>query len=395
MNYIRDIVFVVAIAILPFAIAFGSLSNISYAQTGNEVEAARQGTDTVNSTGQQSSESSFARQGTDEIPANTDQQAPVEAARQGTDTVNSTEQAEDITLEAQQKVIQKAAGVDAVQKIDQVATQIASSSTEAQATGDVEEAGASTIEQIIQQIAVQTGRVGGNVNQIVNQLSQQIANNPTGPLARSIQQLAQQYGGGNTDEVEQGTALIGRQIAEGKNIQQTIVQVSNQVINNINNINTNINNYNNVNILSSSPTETKIIQETVNTLKAEKQTVEVPRIDIQFANNKERHLSMRVLNTINAKYDMPFSRYNGAFIMDDHEFKVKVIGKGKIISAAVSEMKKNGDLGPRDFLGREIRNGKIFFGLDEVKQGKYLLDIYVRLSNGSIGTYSRGSMIIP
>ena len=301
---------------------------------------------------------------------------------------------EDITQAIEQEAIQQAAGVDAVQQIEQVATQIASSSTEAQETGDTEEAGASTIEQIIEQIALQTGQVGGNVDQIIIQIAQQVASDPKGPVAQAIQQLAQLYAGGNTGEVRQATTQIGTQIAQGQNIQQTLVQISNQVINKINNINTNINNYNNVRIHSTSPTETKVIQETVNTLKVEKPLVKVPRIHIEFDNNKERNLILRTLNTQDAKYDMPFSRFNGAFILNDDEFRVKIIGKGKILSAAVSEMKNNGDVGPREFLEKEIRNGKVYFELDDVKKGKYLFDVYIRLSDGSIGTYARGSITI-
>jgi hypothetical protein len=301
---------------------------------------------------------------------------------------------EDITQAIEQEAIQQAAGVDAVQQIEQVATQIANSSTEAQQTGDIEEAGASTIEQIIEQIALQTGQVGGNVDQIIIQIAQQVASNPNGPVAQAIQQLAQLYAGGNTGEVLQATTQIGTQIAQGQNIQQTLVQVSNQVINNINNINTNINNYNNVRIHSTSPTETRVIQETVNTLKAEKPIVKVPRIHIEFGNNKERNLILRVLNTQDAKYDMPFSRFNGAFSLNDDEFRVKIIGKGKILSAAVSEMENNGDIGPREFLEKEIRNGKVYFELDDVDNGKYLLDVYIRLSDGSIATFARGSINI-
>ena len=301
---------------------------------------------------------------------------------------------EDITQAIEQEAIQQAAGVDAVQQIEQVATQIANSTTEAQQTGDVEEAGASTIEQIIEQIALQTGQVGGNVDQIIIQIAQQVASNPNGPVAQAIQQLAQLYAGGNTGEVLQATTQIGTQIAQGQNIQQTLVQVSNQVINNINNIKTNINNYNNVRIHSTSPTETKVIQETVNTLKAEKPIVKVPRIHIEFGNNKERNLILRVLNTQDAKYDMPFSRFNGAFSLNDDEFRVKILGKGKILSAAVSEMENNGDIGPREFLEKEIRNGKVYFELDDVDNGKYLLDVYIRLSDGSIATFARGSINI-
>jgi hypothetical protein len=91
---------------------------------------------------------------------------------------------------------------------------------------------------------------------------------------------------------------------------------------------------------------------------------------------------------------MAFSKYNGPFVLNDNEFKVKLIGIGKILSAAVSEMKSNGDLGTREFLQKDVHNGKVFFSVDDVKKGKYLLDVYIRLSDGSIGTFARGSITI-
>ena len=57
-------------------------------------------------------------------------------------------------------------------------------------------------------------------------------------------------------------------------------------------------------------------------------------------------------------------------------------------------MENNGDIGPREFLEKDTRNGKVYFELDDVKNGKYLLDVYIRLSDGSIGTYARGSITI-
>ncbi len=337
--------------------------------------------------------------GEDEIIQGIEQGALEQAV--GENTTQAIEQGaleqaggEDITQAIEQESIEKAAGVDAIQQIDQVATQIANSSTEAQSTGDSEEAGASTIEQTIQQIALQTAQDGGNADQTIIQIAQQVASNPKGPVAQAIQQLAKQYAQGNIDEVRQATAQIGTQIAKGQNIQQTLVQVTNQIINNINNINTNINNYNNVKVHSTSPTQIKVVQETVNTLKAEKPLVKVPRIHIEFGNHKERNLVLRVLNTQDAKYNMPFSKYDGAFVLNDDEFKVKLIGIGKIVSAAISEMKNNGDIGPREFLEKDVHNGKVFFSLDDVKKGKYLLDVYIRLSDGSIGTFARGSITI-
>src|SRR5919112_2061870 len=410
----KNIAIVTAIVILLLATALGGFSPISYAQVEQEIdEAAEQ--EATNATDIEQGIDEAAEQEATDVEGSTEQEVVEAAEQEATDVEGSTEQEvveaaeqeatnatnadqaggeEHITQAIEQEAIQQAAGVDAVQQIEQVATQIANSSTEAQETGDTEEAGASTIEQIIEQIALQTGQVGGNVDQIIIQIAQQVASNPNGPVAQAIQQLAQLYAGGNTGEVLQATTQIGTQIAQGQNIQQTLVQISNQVINNINNINTNINNYNNVRIHSTSPTETKVIQETVNTLKVEKPLVKVPRIHIEFDNNKERNLILRVLNTQDAKYDMPFSRFNGAFSLNDDDFRVKIIGKGRILSAAVSEMKNNGDVGPREFLEKDIRNGKVYFELDDVDNGKYLLDVYIRLSDGSIATFARGSINI-
>src|SRR5215212_930884 len=355
------------------------------------VEAATQDETNANDTDQQETDQTGAQISELGTPQQEGEDEIIQGIEQG-----ALEKAggENITQAIEQGALEQAAGVDAIQQIDQVATQIANSSTEAQSTGDSEEAGASTIEQTIQQIALQTAQVGGNADQTITQLAQLVSNNPNGPVAQAIQQLAKQYAQGNTDEVRQATTQIGTQIAKGQNIQQTLVQVTNQIINNINNINTNINNYNNVKIHSTSPTQTKVIQETVNTLKAEKPLVKVPRIHIEFGNHKERNLVLRVLNTQDAKYNMPFSKYDGAFVLNDNEFKVKLIGIGKILSAAISEMKNNGDIGPREFLQKDVHNGKVFFNLDDVKKGKYLLDVYIRLTDGSIGTFARGSITI-
>jgi hypothetical protein len=57
-------------------------------------------------------------------------------------------------------------------------------------------------------------------------------------------------------------------------------------------------------------------------------------------------------------------------------------------------MENNGDIGPREFLEKDIRNGKVYFELDDVNNGKYLLDVYIRLSDGSIATFARGSINI-
>ena len=406
------VVIAIAILLLSITTSLGNLSPVSYAQVDQETDQTP--TDDVTDDEGSTDKQVVKAATTDETNANdTDQQETDQIAAQksselgtpqlgGEDEIiqgieqGALEQAggEDITQALEQESIEKAAGVDAIQQIDQVATQIANSSTEAQSTGDSEEAGASTIEQTIQQIALQTAQDGGNADQIITQIAQQVASNPKGPVAQAIQQLAKQYAQGNIDEVRQATTQIGSQIAKGQNIQQTLVQVTNQIINNINNINTNINNYNNVKVHSTSPTQIKVVQDTVNTLKAEKPLVKVPRIQIQFGNHKERNLVLRVLNTLDAKYNMPFSKYDGAFVLNDDEFKVKLIGIGKILSAAISEMKNNGDIGPREFLQKDVHNGKVFFSLDDVKKGKYLLDVYIRLSDGSIGTFARGSITI-
>src|ERR671921_164411 len=410
------VVIAIAILILSITTTLGNFSPVSYAQVEQEtdqtgaattyddvtddedsadkhvVETATQDETNANDTNQQETDQTGAQISSE---LGTPQQEGEDEIIQGIEQ-GALEQAggEDVTQAIEQGALEKAAGVDAIQQIDQVATQIANSSTEAQSTGDSEEAGASTIEQTIQQIALQTAQVGGNADQTITQLAQLVSSNPNGPVAQAIQQLAKQYAQGNTDEVRQATTQIGTQIAKGQNIQQTLVQVTNQIITNINNINTNINNYNNVKIHSTSPTQTKVIQETVNTLKAEKPLVKVPRIHIEFGNHKERNLVLRVLNTQDAKYNMPFSKYDGAFVLNDNEFKVKLVGIGKILSAAISEMKNNGDIGPREFLQKDVHNGKVFFNLDDVNKGKYLLDVYIRLTDGSIGTFARGSITI-
>jgi hypothetical protein len=57
-------------------------------------------------------------------------------------------------------------------------------------------------------------------------------------------------------------------------------------------------------------------------------------------------------------------------------------------------MFKSGKIGDREFLDKDVRNGKVFFSLDDVNDGKYLLEVYVKLSNGSIATFARGSVSI-
>lgn len=92
---------------------------------------------------------------------------------------------------------------------------------------------------------------------------------------------------------------------------------------------------------------------------------------------------------------MPFSKFNEAFTLDDNEFRVKILsGDGSIKAASVAPMFKSGKIGDRDFLDKDVNNGKVFFSLKGVDSGKYLLEVYVKLSNGAIGTFARGSVSI-
>lgn len=47
--------------------------------------------------------------------------------------------------------------------------------------------------------------------------------------------------------------------------------------------------------------------------------------DISY-HNDEKNLVLRVLNTNDEKYEMPFSKNKGGFKFDADEFRVKVIG---------------------------------------------------------------------
>jgi hypothetical protein len=92
---------------------------------------------------------------------------------------------------------------------------------------------------------------------------------------------------------------------------------------------------------------------------------------------------------------MPFSKLNGALTINDNEFKAKILsGDGSIKAASVAPMFKSGRIGDRDFLDKDVNNGKVFFSLKGVDSGRYLLEVYVKLSNGAIGTYARGSISI-
>ena len=92
---------------------------------------------------------------------------------------------------------------------------------------------------------------------------------------------------------------------------------------------------------------------------------------------------------------MPFSKFNGAFTLDENDFRVKIIsGDGSVKAASVAPMFKSGKVGDRNFLDKDVKNGKVFFSLEDIKSGRYLLETYIKLSNGAIATFARGSVSI-
>ena len=106
-------------------------------------------------------------------------------------------------------------------------------------------------------------------------------------------------------------------------------------------------------------------------------------------------LVLRILTTNNYRYEMPFSKFNGAFTLDDNQFRVKILsGDGSIKTASMAQMFKSGKIGDRNFLDKDVKNGKVFFSLNDIKSGRYLLEVYVKLSNGAVGTFARGSVSI-
>jgi len=111
------------------------------------------------------------------------------------------------------------------------------------ATGGVENEQITNVQQVINNIAFAGVQGGGDINVIVNQISQLVMNNPNGTVAVAMKKLAQEYSNGNIDEIDIATQQIGTQIAQGTNIEQTLVRVTNNVINNINNIKITIDNY--------------------------------------------------------------------------------------------------------------------------------------------------------
>ena len=43
-------------------------------------------------------------------------------------------------------------------------------------------------------------------------------------------------------------------------------------------------------------------------------------------------------------------------------------------------------VGDKEFLDKEGRNGNVYFNMDEIEAGKYLLELYIKLSDNSLGT---------
>jgi hypothetical protein len=250
------------------------------------------------------------------------------------------------------------------------------------------------VQQVINNIAI-GGSQGGDINVIVNQISQLIANNPNSPTAIAIKKLAQLYSNGDIDEIDIATQQIGTQIAQGNDIEQTLIQITNNIENNIKNVKINIDNFDKIIVHPNTlDVDKKIITETVTTIKKSKSVVDVPRIHIKFEGD-EKSLVLRVLNTNDAKYEMPFSKNKGGFKLDADEFRVKVIGgKGKIQAASMAQMLGDGKIGEKEFLDKDRKNGNVYFNTDEIDSGKYLLEVYIKLSDGSIGTWARGSVTI-
>jgi hypothetical protein len=251
------------------------------------------------------------------------------------------------------------------------------------------------IQNVINNIAISAAKNGANSQSIAQQISKEVTANPKGQVANSIKQLANEFVRGNPDEVNIAANQIGSLIAKGNNIQQTLIQVTNKVVNDIKNIKATENNFNEVIIRPALTTQQKTeITQTVDVIKKSKQEVDVPRIHIKF-DSHERNLVLRILSTNNYRYEMPFSKYNGAFTLDDNQFRVKILsGDGSIKAASVAPMFKSGKVGERNFLDKDVNNGKVFFSLKDIQSGRYLLEVYVKLSNGAIATFARGSVSI-
>ncbi|MGZ5510804.1 MAG: hypothetical protein ACXWFC_10065, partial [Nitrososphaeraceae archaeon] len=167
--------------------------------------------------------------------ANIGQEAQTDTAQEATGAnigqeaqteTDQTATGANVDQQSQQQSNQQSFGGDIDQKITQTASQVA------KASEDPESEDAGDVQQVIKQIANQASSGRGNVDKIVNQISTQIAKDPSGDLAKSLGNLAGFYGSGNKDQVNQAIKQIGTQVAVGNNINQVLVQVSNQVTNN-------------------------------------------------------------------------------------------------------------------------------------------------------------------
>ncbi len=60
----------------------------------------------------------------------------------------------------------------------------------------------------------------------------------------------------------------------------------------------------------------------------------------------------------------------------------------------MAKMLGDGKVGDKELLDKGRRNGNVYFNMDEIKRGKYLLEVHIKLSDGSIGTWARGSVTV-
>lgn len=331
---------------------------------------------------------------------NTTQDEPLAPETQTSENITQTESTSNAIVESeatsdtlgQIPASEDVLGNKTSEEIDTASSDIAGTSN---VNSTTENNQVSNIQNVINTIAIGAAQSGGNAQQAASQITKDVIANPKGPVAKAIQTLASEYSKGNSDEVNIAAKQIGTLVAKGNNIKQTLIQVTNNVVNNIQNIKNSIENYDKiiVNPKTSSKDKT-IISETINVIKKAKKVVDVPQVHIKF-HTHERNLVLRVLTTTNYKYDLPFSKYNGAFVLDDNEFRVKILsGDGKTLSASVAKMFKGGKVGDRIFLDKDIRKGKVFFSVGDINKGTYLLEVYIKLSNGAIGTFARGSVSI-
>ena len=131
------------------------------------------------------------------------------------------------------------------------------------------------VQQVINNIAI-AGSQGGDFNVIVNQISQLVANSPNSPAAIAIKKLAQEYSNGDIDEIDIATQQIGTQIAQGNDIEQTLIQITNNIENNIKNAKISIDNFDKIIVSPNTlDVDKKIITETITTIKKSKSVVHV------------------------------------------------------------------------------------------------------------------------